>query len=137
MLRTRKAEFRMDLKLESRAGILLATAAGQASLTETVELGKNVCSAAAKRGLRKVLLDCLAVEGELSVTERFILGKTIVEYCVTRSIAVKVAIIGNPPSVTGLAAEVAWNRGMMIQTFSERQTAVDWLNGTSSKATAT
>jgi hypothetical protein len=127
----------MDLKLESRAGILLATAAGQASLTETVELGKNVCSAAAKRGLRKVLLDCLAVEGELSVTERFILGKTIVEYCVTRSIAVKVAIIGNSPSVTGLAAEVAWNRGMMIQTFSERQTAVDWLNGTSSKATAT
>ena len=137
MLRTRKAEFRMDLKLESRAGILLATAAGQASLTETVELGKNVCDAAAKCGLRKVLLDCFAVEGELSVTERFILGKTIVEYCVTRSIAVKVAIIGNSPSVTGLAAEVAWNRGMMIQTFSERQTAVDWLNGTSSKATAT
>ena len=96
----------MDLKLESRAGILLATAAGQASLTETVELGKNVCDAAAKCGLRKVLLGCFAVEGELSVTERFILGKTIVEYCVTRSIAVKVAIIGSPPAVTGLAAEL-------------------------------
>ena len=75
-----------------------------------------------------------AVEGELSVTERFILGKTIVEYCVARSIAVKVAIIGNPPAVTGLPAEVSWNRGMMIEGFSERQAAMDWLNAFGSKA---
>ena len=72
-----------------------------------MELGKQVCESAADRGFWRVLLDCCAVDGELSVTERFILGKTIVEYCVTRSIAVKVAIIGNPPAVTGLAAEVA------------------------------
>jgi hypothetical protein len=127
----------MELNLESRDGIMLAIASGRATLTETVELGKNICDAAAERGLRKVLLDCFAVEGELSVTERFILGKTIAEYCVTRSIAVKVAIIGSSPAVTGLAAEVARNRGMMIQTFSERQAAMDWLNGACSKATAT
>jgi hypothetical protein len=126
----------MDLKLQSRNGILLATAAGHASLTETVELGKHVCDAAAERGFRRVLLDCFAVDGELSVTERFILGKTIVEYCVTRSIAVKVAIMGNSPVVTGLAAEVAWTRGMMVQAFSDRQAAMDWLNAFGSKATA-
>jgi hypothetical protein len=57
----------MDLKLESRAGLLLATAAGQVSLNDVVELGKKVCDAASDRGLRKVLLDCVAVEGELSV----------------------------------------------------------------------
>jgi hypothetical protein len=57
--------------------MLLATAVGHVSLAEAVELGKNVCDAAAERGLRKVLLDCFAVEGELSVTERFVLGKTI------------------------------------------------------------
>jgi hypothetical protein len=118
----------MDLKLESREGLLLATAEGQVSLNEVVELGKKVCDAASERGLRKVLLDCVAVEGELSVTERFILGKTIVEYCVTQSIAVKVAILGNAPTVTGLGAQVASNRGMMVETFSERQAATDWLN---------
>jgi hypothetical protein len=126
----------MNLTLASREGILLATASGLASLTETVELGKNVCDAAGERGLRKVLLDCLAVEGELSVTERFILGKTIVEHCVTRSIAAKVAIVGNTPTVTGLGAQVAWNRGMMVETFTERQAAMDWLNAFGSKATA-
>ena len=126
----------MDLKLESRKGFLLATAAGRVSLNEAVELGKNIFNAASKRGLRKVLLDCVSVEGELSVTERFILGKTIVEYCETRSIAAKVAVIGNPPTVTGLGAQVAWNRGMLVETFSERQAAMDWLNSFGSKATA-
>ena len=126
----------MDLKLESRKGFLLATAAGRVSLNEAVELGKNIFNAASKRGLRKVLLDCVSVEGELSVTERFILGKTIVEYCVTRSIAAKVAVIGNPPTVTGLGAQVAWNRGILVETFSERQAAMDWLNAFGSKATA-
>jgi hypothetical protein len=75
--------------------------------------------------------------GELSVTERYILGKTIVESCVTGSIAVKVAVIGNPPTVTGLGAQVAWNRGMLVETFSDRQEAMDWLNGIGSTATAT
>ena len=126
----------MDLKLESRKGFLLATAAGRVSLNEAVELGKNIFDAASKRGLRRVLLDCVSVEGELSVTERFILGKTIVEYCETRSIAAKVAVIGNPPTVTGLGAQVAWNRGMLVETFSERQAAMDWLNAFGSKATA-
>jgi hypothetical protein len=125
----------MDLKLEPREGLLLATATGQVSLSETVEFGKNICDSAEERGLRKVLLDCRALEGELSVTERFILGKTIAEYCVARSIAAKVAIIGNPPTVTGLAAEVARNRGMLVAVFSERQSALDWLNELGSKAT--
>jgi hypothetical protein len=125
----------MDLKLEPREGLLLATATGQVSLRETVELGKNICDAAAERGFDKILLDCFAVEGELSVTARYILGKTIVDYCTSRSLTPKVAIIGNPLTVTGLAAKVAWNRGMMVAAFSDRQAALDWLNEFGSKAT--
>lgn len=127
----------MDLTIELREDFLLFTASGLVSLNETVEVGKNICDAAAAKGFRKVLLDCAAVEGELSVTEMFILGKTIVEYCIIRSMAPKVAVIGNPPTVTGLAAKVAWNRGMMVETFSDRQAAMDWLNNAfASKATA-
>ena len=106
-------------------------------MNEALQLGKSIFDAASERELRKVLIDCVAVVGELSVTERFILGKTIVEYCVTRSIAAKVAVIGNPPTVTGLGAKVAWNRGMLVETFADRQTALDWLNNAfGSKATA-
>jgi hypothetical protein len=35
----------------------------------------------------KILFDCLAVEGELSVMERYKLGKTIAEDCLTRSMS--------------------------------------------------
>lgn len=127
----------MDLKFESRKGFLLATASGQVSFNEAVELGKNICDAASERGFRKVLFDCLAVEGELSVTERFILGKTIVEYCVIRSMAPKIAVIGKPPTITGLGAKVAWNRGVLVEVFSEQRAAMDWLNSAfGSNATA-
>jgi hypothetical protein len=38
-----------------------------------------------------------------------------------------VAVVGKPPTVTGLGTLVASNRGMILM-FSERQTALDWLN---------
>jgi hypothetical protein len=123
----------MEVKLESREGFLLATAAGRLSLSETVELGKTICDAAVKRGFSKILLDCLAVEGELSFTERYILGDTIVDYCAIRSMTPKVAVIGKPPTITGFVAEVASNRGLPVKTFSERQAGLDWLNKFGSK----
>jgi len=124
----------MDLKLESREGFLLATAAGRVSLNEVLELGKNVCDAAEERGFTRILFDCLAVEGELSVTERYILGKTMAEYCRSRSMTPLVAVIGKEPTITGLSAQVAFNRGSTVLTFSERQAAMDWLIGFGSKA---
>jgi hypothetical protein len=123
----------MDLKLESGDGLLLATATGQVSLRETVEVGKTICDAAAERGLGKILLDCLAAEGELSFTERYILGNTIVDYCAIRSMTPKLAVIGKPPTITGFVAEVASNRGLPVGTFSERQAGLDWLNKFGSK----
>jgi len=126
----------MELKLESREGYLLATAAGRVSLNEAVAFGENICDAAAERGFAKILLDCFAVEGELTVTERFILGKTIAEHCAIRSMNHKVAVIGNPIMVTGLGAKVAWNRGLNVQTFPELQAALAWLEGFGTKATA-
>jgi hypothetical protein len=127
----------MDVKLEPLAGFLLATAAGRVSLAEALELGRKVCDAAAERGIDKILVDCLAVEGELSIAGRYELGKTIAEYCRSRSMNHRVAVIGKKPTITGYTARIAANRAGAVQTFSERQTAVDWLDGTSSKATAT
>jgi len=40
-----------------------------------------MCDLAAGLGLRKILFDCLDLEGDLSADERFELGKTIAEYC--------------------------------------------------------
>jgi hypothetical protein len=119
----------MELKLESRDGFLFATATGRVSFREALECCENVCDAAAERGFGKILFDCLAVEGELSIMERYQIGKTMAQNCLTRSRTATVALIGKPPTITGFEAEVAMNRGLMILTFSERQAALDLLNG--------
>jgi hypothetical protein len=126
----------MDLKLESREGFLLATAAGRASLKEALELGQSVCGAAAERGIRKILFDCHALEAELSMTERYILGMTMADYCQSRSPAPCIAVIGKEPTITGAGAQLARKRGATVQTFSELQHALDWLNGFGSNPTS-
>jgi hypothetical protein len=86
-----------------------------------------MCDLAAGLGLRKILLDCLAVEGDLSPDERFELGKTIAEYCQSRLRIPILALIGKPPAVTGLGARAASNRGMPVEIFSDRELGLDWL----------
>jgi hypothetical protein len=124
----------MDLKFESREGFLLATAAGQVSLNEALELCKNVRDVSEERGFSKILLDCRGMEGELSVMERYEIGKTLAEYCLSRSMSPAVALVGKPPTITGFGAEVARNRGLLVMTFPEIQPALDWIRGFGSKA---
>jgi len=71
----------MELILEPREGFQLAIASGQQSLIEATQICRDVCDVADGLGLRKILLDCLTVEGDLSHDDRFELGKTIAEYC--------------------------------------------------------
>ena len=87
----------------------------------------DVYDVAAGLGLRKILLDCLTVEGDLSPDERFELGKTIAEYCQSQSRIPALALIGKPPAVTGLGARVASNRGMKVEIFSDQELGLDWL----------
>jgi hypothetical protein len=79
-------------------------------------------------------MDFLAVTGELAVMDLYEVGKAMAEYCVSKSICPKVALIGKPPLVTGFGAEVASNRGLTSKTFSESDAALRWLRAMGSKA---
>jgi hypothetical protein len=56
------------------------------------------------------------------------LGKTMAEHCLKKSLAVRVAMIGQAPTITGFGAQVARNRGLSVRTFTDRQAGLDWLN---------
>jgi hypothetical protein len=58
------------------------------------------------------------------------------EYCRSRSITPKIATVGKPPLIDGFAARVAWNRGLIAETFLDVQKAMDWLKAFGSKADA-
>jgi hypothetical protein len=90
--------------------------------------------AAAVRGFDKILVDCFAVEGELSTFQRYELGRTLAEYSLIRSRNLKVATVGKLPTMDGFAEQVASNRGLFAQFFLERQAAVNCLNAFSPKS---
>jgi hypothetical protein len=102
----------MDLNLEHRDGLLLATVTGQVSFREAVECWKKVCDAAAENGCGKILFDWLGVEGEISDLEKYEVSKNILEYCAHTSIFPTVAVVGKPPTITEFGALVARNRGL-------------------------
>ena len=118
-------------------GFLTGYGHGQVSLSEAIKVYKKSCDAAVRRGFGKILFDFLGLTGELSDLERYELGKQGAEYCLNLSPTLKTAVIGKPPTVDGFVARVASNRGIVVQTFPERQAAVDWLNGFGSQASAT
>jgi hypothetical protein len=122
----------MKLKLESREGYLLATIKGRLSLSEAIEGYKKACDVAAERGFDRILADCSAVEGNLSDLERYQLGRTIAEYSLSRYKNLNIATIGQPPAIN--VAQVARNRGLNAETFSEWQPAMEWLNRFGSRA---
>jgi hypothetical protein len=124
----------MQLTLASQDDFLLATATGRVSVEEVLRVFKNVIDAATERGFNKILMDFWAVTGKLAVMDLYKIGKAMAEYCVSKSICPKVALIGQPPLVTGFGAEVASNRGLTSMTFSERQPALNWLRAFGSKA---
>ena len=123
----------MQLGLASQDDFLLATAAGQVSTIEVMRVLKTVIDTATERGFDKILIDFLAVTGELSTFDLYRIGKTMAEYCASRSICPKVAVVGKPPTVTGFGAEVASNRGLTSRTFLESSPALKWLRAFASK----
>ena len=124
----------MHLTIASQNDFLLATAAGRVSVKEVQHVFKNALDTATERGFDKILIDFLAVTGELSALDLYEIGKAMAEYCVMQSIYPKVAVIGKPPNVTGFGAEVASNRGLTSMTFSKREPALNWLHAIGSKA---
>ena len=124
----------MQVTVASQDDILLITGVGRVSVKEVVHAFENAIDTATERGFDKILFDFLAVTGEVSTLDLYEIGKAMAEYCLIKSFYPKVAVIGNPPTVTGFGAEVASNRGLTSMTFTKLQPALDWLRAVGSKA---
>ncbi len=134
---SRSTDPQADLKMEvdSADGFLLATISGAVSPSRILELLKAVCDAAVARGFQKILVDCLAVTGELSLRERHALAKEVSEYVRTNRMSLKIAFLGEEPVTNGVAVAIAQNRGLDVELFSDRQRALAWLRDPNSRST--
>jgi multidrug efflux pump subunit AcrA (membrane-fusion protein) len=118
----------LHIDIEFREGLMLVTAHGSLRFDEASRQFKQVWDTAAENQVSKILVDSLAVEGELAIFERYDLGVEIAADLKQRQMNVKVAIVGRLPTVNGFGVRVARNRGVITEVFSTQQEALNWLD---------
>jgi hypothetical protein len=119
----------MDLRIdmELQGGLLLVTLSGDAALDAALRVFKQAFDTAKEKGVSKILVNALAVDGVLSTLERYRLGVELVEYLQQHQMNPRLAAVGKPPTADGFAARVGQNRGVSVEMFSSQQEALSWL----------
>ena len=120
----------MDLRIdiELREGLLLVTASGTLAFDAALLLLKQVCDTAKEKEVSKILVNALAVDGELATVDRYRLGTEVTAYLKQRQMSPRLAFVGKPPAVDGFGVRVAQNRGITTEVFSSQQEALRWLD---------
>jgi hypothetical protein len=120
----------MDLRIdiELREGLLLVTASGTFAFDAALLLLKQVCDTAQEKEVSKILLNALAVDGELATVERYRLATEVTAYLKQRRMSPRLAFVGRPPTVDGFGVRVAQNRGITTEVFSGQLEALKWLD---------
>ena len=120
----------MDLHIdvELQGGLLLVTASGNLAFDAALLLLKQVCDTAKEKEVNKILVNALAVDGELSTVERYRLGAEVTAYLKQRQMNPRLAFVGKPPALDGFGVRVAQNRGATTELFSSQQEALTWLD---------
>jgi hypothetical protein len=119
----------LHIDIELQGALMLVTARGDLAFDAALRLLKQVCDTAAEKQVNKILVNSLAVEGELSTFERYRIGVQIAAYIRQRQLNPKLAFVGQPPEVDGFGVRVAQNRGVTTEVFSSQQEALNWLDG--------
>ena len=121
-----KMDLHIDIELQG--GLLLVTASGILEFEAAVRLLKQACDVANEKGTNKVLVNTFAVDGELSVSERYRIGVEIAAYVKQRQMNTRLAIVGKTPTINGFGVLVAQNRDLVTNAFASQEEAVNWLD---------
>jgi hypothetical protein len=120
----------MEVTIESSADRLNAIFTGLLSLEELHRAFEPAYDAAFNQGLHFIFIDCSGLNGEMSTTDRYWLGKSAVDYWSSKSwkMIPKIAVVGEAPLIDGFGAIVASAGGVNARTFSAIQEALDWFS---------
>jgi hypothetical protein len=119
----------MDLRadFDFQEEYLLVTASGEFTLHAALRLLKQTIDTANEKGIKRVLVDCFAMYGGLSVFERYALGAEVAKYALIKEPHTRLAIVGIAPTIDGFAVKVAENRGLTTALFGTNKDALTWL----------
>ena len=118
----------MRVRIEAKGPYLLATFGGHLSSRGATRAFKTTCDAAAQQGFDKILVDCLAVDGELSLPEISELRRNIAAHYLLQNMCTQIALISHAPAINVFAERLNSEPGLVVEAFSEVQSALQWLN---------
>ena len=108
--------------------ILLVTVTGIVGYDPALRLYKQIFDTAAEKQVNKILVNTLAMDGNLSPLERYHLGVQAAAYLKQRKMNPRLAIVGKPREMDGLGVGVARNRKVTAEAFPSEQDALTWLD---------
>lgn len=119
----------MNMQVDVEGGLLLAMASGTLSFAAALGVWKQVLETAAEHHVSRILVDAKAVNGTLSITERYHLAA---ELSPLAAQDVTIAVVGQSPTLEAFALIVAQNLGKLVTMFPTRPEALRWLEAMAS-----
>ncbi len=117
----------LQADIELLEGILLVKISGRVSFDAALRIFKQAVDTAKKKEVSKILVNTLAVNGELSTLQRYDLATGVLAHAKQRKMNPNLAIVGKAPTVDGFGVRVGQNRNLNDEAFSGQQQALDWL----------
>jgi hypothetical protein len=116
------------LRLAQQDDYLLAVASGRLTYQQAITQVFSLLLIANSNGLEKILVDATESEGgEMTDAERDELGMKVAQHSTSIGATTRIAVVGHPPAITGIAAAAARSYGLPCETFPSRLGALKWL----------
>ena len=115
----------MDIRYEPHGTHLLVVAGGRFSPAECRDALAEIRSICAERQLGDVLIDFRAVEGTISIADRYDLGRLIADNMQSGRMAILVA---PGQRFTSTLEDTAVNRGAQVRTTDSEEAALRFLD---------
>jgi hypothetical protein len=120
-----------DLEIHERNGFLEVRVTGPFTLDRFKSQMLTAVTATKEKRLKCLLLDVRGLVGTPSTMDRHALGRSGVENKVDFRVA---ALVTEEQAQDAFASTVARNRGVNVQTFTDRAKALEWLIGSSTSS---
>ncbi len=118
-----------ELSIETKDNVLWVKATGTRSYRTILSMSQDILKACLEKNVKKVMIDVLALEGRLSVSDAFEVTDKYFPKIRNRSVITHCALVDQKefePSYK-FFENLAVNRGFLLRIFSDTDEAITWL----------
>jgi hypothetical protein len=119
----------IEFETENKDDHLLVRMKGTFRLDEFLDLLEKAYQIAEHENRNKIFADLMALDGTMTVSERFTMGECFADLSLKHMSIIAIAVVGHEPLMhpQKFGETVALNRGARGKVFTDYDEAVNWL----------